>query len=99
MPQRTIEVCYSPMLYPVYKSSESIVVVIDVLRATSAICTAFLYGAKKIIPVATVDQAFDYKQKGYMVGAERDAIKLEGFDFGNSPFHFMDEKISAQGKN
>jgi len=96
MSQRTVEVCYSPMLYPVYKSSESIVVVIDVLRATSAICTAFLYGAKKIIPVATVDEAFDYKQKGYMVGAERDAIKLEGFDFGNSPFHFMDEKIKGQ---
>lgn len=92
----TIEVCYSPMLYPVYKSSESIVVVIDVLRATSAMCTAFYYGAKKIIPVATVDEAFDYKQKGYLVGAERDAIKLEGFDFGNSPFHYMEEKIKGQ---
>ncbi|MEO6882590.1 MAG: 2-phosphosulfolactate phosphatase [Bacteroidia bacterium] len=91
-----VEVCFSPSLYPVYERKESIVVIIDVLRATSAICTAFHHGAEKIIPVATVEEALDYKQKGFLAGAERDAIKVEGFDFGNSPFDYMTERIKGK---
>lgn len=91
-----IEVCHSPALYPVYENKESIVVVIDILRATSAICTAFEYGVEKIIPVATVDEALEYKKKGFLAGAERDAVTVEGFDFGNSPFSFMDGKIKGK---
>src|SRR5689334_15658777 len=92
-PKLKIDACFSPYLYPVYKDSESIVVIIDILRATSAICTAFEYGAEKIIPVATVDEARKYKAEGYLVGAERDAIPVDGFDFGNSPFSYMGEKM------
>ncbi len=91
-----IEVCHSPALYPVYENTESIVVVIDILRATSAICTALEFGADKIIPVATIEEARAYKQKGYLAGAERDAVTIEGFDFGNSPFSYMDEKIKGR---
>ncbi|HEX7415161.1 MAG TPA: 2-phosphosulfolactate phosphatase, partial [Bacteroidia bacterium] len=40
-----IDACFSPYLYPVYADTESIVVVIDVFRATSAICVAFHHGA------------------------------------------------------
>ena len=90
-----IEVCHSPELYRIYENKESIVVVIDILRATSAICTAFEFGAEKIIPVATVDEARAYKQKGFLAGAERDAVKIEGFDFGNSPFSFMNGNIKG----
>src|SRR6478609_907012 len=91
-----IEACFSPYLYPVYKDPEAIVVVIDVLRATSAICTAFEHGAEKMIPVATVEEARTWKEKGYLVGAERDAIPVEGFDFGNSPFSYMTEHVKGQ---
>lgn len=90
-----IDACFSPYLYPVYKDEESIVVIIDVLRATSAICTAFHYGAAKIIPVATVEEAKLLKEKGMLAGAERNAIKVEGFDFGNSPFDYMGENIAG----
>lgn len=92
----SIDACFSPYLYPIYKDPESIVVIIDIFRATSAICTAFEYGADQIIPVATVEEARVYKEKGYLVGAERDAITVEGFDFGNSPFSYMDEKLKGQ---
>ena len=88
-----IDACFSPMLYPIYKDDESIVVIIDIFRATSAICTAFHFGAAKIIPVATVEEAKAYKEKGMLAGAERNAIKIEGFDFGNSPFDYMGENI------
>ena len=49
-----IEVCYSPQSYPLFHNPDSIVVVIDILRATSAITTAFYNGVAKMIPVATV---------------------------------------------
>ena len=91
-----IDVCFSPFLYPVYEKEGQIVVVIDVLRATSAICTAFKYGVEKMIPVATIEEALAYKQQGYLVGAERNAIAIEGFDFGNSPYSYMTDKIKGQ---
>ena len=91
-----IDACFSPFLYPVYAEPDTIVVIIDIFRATSAMCTAFEWGAEKIIPVATVEEARDWKAKGYLTGAERDAIQVDGFDFGNSPFHYMDERIKGQ---
>lgn len=91
-----IDACFSPFLYPVYADSESIVVIIDVLRATSAICTAFHHGAASMIPVATVDEARALKATGMLAGAERDAIKVEGFDFGNSPYDYMGDHVKDQ---
>lgn len=91
-----IEACFSPFLYPVYRDHESVVVIIDVLRATSAICTAFHHGAARIIPVATVEEARKLQEKGYLAGAERDAIKVEGFDFGNSPYDYMGDHVKGQ---
>ncbi len=91
-----IDACFSPALYPVYKDKESIVVIIDIFRATSAICTAFEWGADKIIPVATMEDAASWKAKGYLTGAERDAVQVDGFDFGNSPYHYMDERIKGK---
>ncbi|MBP6334154.1 MAG: 2-phosphosulfolactate phosphatase [Bacteroidia bacterium] len=96
LPQIKIDACFSPYLYPVYKDEESIVVIIDILRATSAICTAFEHGAEKVIPVATVAEAKVYKEKGFLVGAERDGMQVEGFDFGNSPFSYMGPKVKDQ---
>ncbi|HWY12280.1 MAG TPA: 2-phosphosulfolactate phosphatase [Bacteroidia bacterium] len=91
-----IDACFSPHLYPVYADKESIVVVIDVFRATSAICVAFHNGADKIIPVATVEEAMQYKKKGFLAGAERDALKLDGFDFGNSPYDYMGAHVKGK---
>lgn len=92
----TIQTCYSPALFPLFKEENAIVVVVDVLRATSAICTAIHHGVDKMIPVAGLDEARKYKAEGYLVAAERNAIKQEGFDFGNSPFHYIDEDLSGK---
>lgn len=91
-----VDVCLSPQLYPTYHRDDAIVVVIDVLRATSAMCAAFENGVNKIIPVASVAEATEYKQKGYIVGAERNGIPLEGFDFGNSPASYSREQIGGK---
>jgi len=92
----TVDVCLSPYLYPVYHKDESIVVIIDILRATSAMCTAFEFGVDKMIPVASVEEAAEYKKQGFLVGAERNGIALDGFDFGNSPYSYMTESIKGQ---
>lgn len=88
-----VEVCLSPRDFDLYKEGIEIIVVIDVLRATSAICAGIANGVKSIIPVDTIEKAEEYKQKGYLVGAERKGQIVEGFDFGNSPYSFMDSKF------
>ncbi len=96
---RKVEVVPSPALFPVYfENTDCVVVVIDVFRATSAICAAFESGIDSLIPVATLEEAVEYKKKGFLVGAERNAEVVEGFDFGNSPLgfkngHFKDETL------
>jgi 2-phosphosulfolactate phosphatase len=87
--RKKVEVCFSPYLFPLYKEEFDIIVVIDVLRATSAICAAFQNGVKELIPVSTIEEALDYQKKGYLVGAERKGQIVEGFDFGNSPYSYM----------
>ncbi len=88
-----VEVCLTPSLFSEFRNDDAIVVVVDVLRATSAIITAFMHGVKKIIPVATLEEAKAYKEKGYLVAAERDGIVRDFADFGNSPFNFQQDVI------
>ncbi len=90
---RNLDVCLSPSLYHLYDGSESIVVVIDVLRATSSICIAFEHGVRSIVPVATLEESRSYKSKGYLIAAERKGDKVEGFDMGNSPFSYMTPEV------
>jgi 2-phosphosulfolactate phosphatase len=92
---KTIETCFTPTLFEQEKKG-NIIVVIDILRASSSICTAFANGAKAIIPVAEVEEAKDYKTKGYLVASERDGITLDFADFGNSPSNFRRETIEGQ---
>ncbi|MFW6103619.1 MAG: 2-phosphosulfolactate phosphatase [Bacteroidota bacterium] len=95
--QSKLEVVFSPDLFKYYENPEANVVIVDILRATSAICTAFQNGVSQIIPVPTREEARKYKQKGYLVAAERDGRVLDFADFGNSPFNFTSERIG--GKN
>ena len=91
-----VEVCLSPALFEYQKNTEAIVVVVDILRATSSICNAFANGVAEIIPVETRDEAREMKSKGYTVAAERDGFKLDFADFGNSPFNFSKENVEGK---
>jgi len=96
MTKRKLETSFSPALFIPEENLDAIVVIIDVLRASSSICTAFANGAASIIPVTDVAQAQDYKLKGYLVAAERDGYVLDFADFGNSPFNFTKEKVNGR---
>ncbi|MDR1161722.1 MAG: 2-phosphosulfolactate phosphatase [Tannerellaceae bacterium] len=91
-----IDVCFSPALYPAYHNPDSIVVVADIFRATTAIATAFYNGVRSIRPVATVEEARAYKKAGWLVGAERNVQRCDFADFGNSPFDYTPEKVKGK---
>lgn len=94
----SIETCFSPLLFPArMMQGNHIVVVIDVLRATTAFCAAFDRGFRSILPVATLEEARSYKEKGCVVAAEREGNKLDFADFGNSPVAFLRaEKVAEK---
>lgn len=91
-----IEVCYTPQAYSLFHKDDAIVVVIDVFRATSAIVTAFYNGVSKMIPVATVEEAKEYQKNGFLAAAERNGEMIEGFELGNSPFGYMNNKVKGK---
>lgn len=91
-----LEVCLSPAIYGKHADDHNVVVIADILRATSSICAAIHNGVKGIIPVATAEEARAMKQQGYMVASERDGYVLDFADFGNSPFNFIPEIVSGK---
>lgn len=92
-----LEVCLSPALLHLYDLKNSIVVIIDVLRATSTICTALYNGAAKIIPVDEVDKCITLgKQLHAITAGERDGKIAPGLQHGNSPFEYPREFIEGR---
>jgi 2-phosphosulfolactate phosphatase len=77
------------------KVKDSVVIVVDVLRATSVIITAMKNGAKSVVPVQTVEEALETKKKleQVVLGGERKAQKIEGFDLSNSPLEYTHTAI------
>lgn len=86
---RQLYTCLSPALLDLYDISNSVVVIIDVLRATSTIATALYNGAEAVIPVATVPQCIELGAavSGITAG-ERDGKVADGLSYGNSPFEY-----------
>lgn len=89
--------CLSPSLLHLYDVSSSIIVIIDVLRATSTIATALYNGAKSVIPVTTVEECILIgKQIDGITAGERDGTIAEGLAYGNSPFEYPSTFISGK---
>jgi len=79
----------SPALLHLYDITNSVVVIIDVLRATSTIATALNNGAREIIPVDSVRECIRIgKQISAITAGERDGKVAEGLQHGNSPFEY-----------
>jgi 2-phosphosulfolactate phosphatase len=93
---RKIEVCLTPALLGLYDINKRIVVVIDILRATSSIVYGIDNGATAIIPVAQVEDCLNYAEHGYLLAAERNGEVVAGYDFGNSPFSYTKERVAGK---
>ncbi len=87
----------SPALLHLYDVSHAVVVIIDVLRATSTIATALHNGARCVIPVDSVPKCIELgKQLHAITAGERDGKVAEGLEYGNSPFEYPASFISGQ---
>jgi 2-phosphosulfolactate phosphatase len=79
------------------KIKDKIVVIIDMFRATSVIVTALSNGCKEVIPYLTIEETLEhakkFDRKDYILGGERRAIKIEGFDLSNSPLEYTEDVV------
>ena len=85
-------------LIPGAREAEGVVVVIDVFRCFTTEAVAFANGAKEIILVAEIEEAFDLKRKGVgdILMGEVGGKRPDGFDYGNSPFELKDVDLTGK---
>lgn len=97
MNKPNLHTCLSPALLHLYDVRDCIVVVIDVLRATSTIATALYNGAREVIPVDTVERCIQLgRELECITAGERDGQVAQGLQYGNSSFEYPEEFISGK---
>jgi 2-phosphosulfolactate phosphatase len=76
------------------------VFVIDILRATTAMCAALANGAKAVIPVASSEEAVRLAQTigstDLLLAGERNCVRIPGFQLGNSPLEMTGETVRGK---
>ncbi len=81
----------------VSKIENKVVVVIDIFRATSVIVTALNNGCKEVIPYLTIEETLEHTKKlnreDYILGGERNAVKIKDFDLSNSPLEYTGDVV------
>lgn len=94
----TLSTCLSPALLNLYPVKDSIVVIIDVFRATSTIAAALYNGAARVIPVENVDECkiLGSSIDGAITAGERDGKVIEGLQYGNSPAEYPRDFITGK---
>lgn len=79
------------------KLENKIAVVIDMFRATSVIVTALNNGCEEVIPFLTIEETLESSEElnreEYILGGERRAVKIDGFDLSNSPLEYTKEVV------
>ncbi len=93
---KIISTCISPQLLPLHTLENKVAIVVDILRATSSMITAFAYDVASITPVPTLADCRMLKEQGFVTAGERGGHKVDGFDLGNSPFEFMDHQLNGK---
>jgi len=88
-----LDICLSPKLIDNYELDNTAIVIIDVVRASTTICTALSYGVEHLIALDDVEATRKLKNDDYIIAGERNGDKIDGFDLGNSPISFMDRKM------
>ncbi len=76
---------------PAQPDDAAVAVVIDVLRATTTIAYALAQGYRRVLACGELDQARELARRidgGAVLAGERQCVKPEGFDLGNSPREF-----------
>jgi 2-phosphosulfolactate phosphatase len=97
MSKPVLHTVLSPKLLNLYDCANSIVVIIDVFRATSTIATALFNGAARVIPVDTVEKCISIgAQTEGITAGERDGKVIPGLQYGNSPAEYPESFIKGK---
>ena len=92
-----IYLCPSPELYPLYHRAESIVIIVDIFRASTTMVAAFAHGAKGIKAVATTEEAeLEGRRLGALIAAERNIVRCPVAQLGNDPAEYTTELVSGR---
>lgn len=93
-----LDICFTPGGFQAQAYQEYTAVVLDILRATSSITTAFANDCYAVVPVTSVTAAWEYKQQPpqALLAGERQGQCIDGFDLGNSPFEYTRSKVTGQ---
>ena len=94
----SVDVVFTPNLLSICNLSGKTVVVTDILRATTTITVAIANGACSVTPVLTPADAFHFANDApnALIGGEREGIKIDGFDLGNSPLEYTKATVSGR---
>ncbi|MBP1763994.1 MAG: 2-phosphosulfolactate phosphatase [Firmicutes bacterium] len=93
-----VDVAFLPGMLAGKNLSDTVCIVLDIFRATTCMVTAFFNGCNAIIPVLSLDEAHvAAEQTGpVLLAGERQSLKMDGCDLGNSPFDFCRDNIAGQ---
>lgn len=89
----SVSVCMTPALIHLFDLKGKVAVVTDVLRATSAMVTGLQHGVEHIRPISKLDDTKVWADQGYVIAGEREGKVVDGFEFGNSPFSYMTDRV------
>ena len=96
----TLNVHFLPTQVEPSQLAGSVVIVIDLLRASSTICQAIASEATCVVPFLEIDEtrhaAEKFARGEILLGGERQGRIIEGFDLGNSPLEYTPEAVSGR---
>ncbi|MEG0602674.1 MAG: 2-phosphosulfolactate phosphatase [Mucinivorans sp.] len=95
-----IDVLLTPLEISPSSIAGRLVIVVDVFRATTCITAAMANGARRLIPVTTIQEALDLRAKmpsveRVLLGGERKTLKIDGFDLDNSPYSYSRQAVEG----
>lgn len=94
-----VDVHLLPSLVDTAELADQIVVVVDILRATTTMAYALGHGAKAVIPCLEVDEAKGIATKlgaDCILGGERGGVRIREFDLGNSPEEYTPDVVAGK---
>jgi len=82
---------------PAERVSAPVAIVVDVLRATSTMAQALAVGYRRVLCCAEIEEARSLRAElpNALVGGERKAVRIEGFDVGASPREFLEARAET----
>ena len=95
-----VDVAFAPTALTQTQVHGRVVFVIDILRATTAMCAALSHGARAVIPVSSTEEALRLAQTigstDVLLAGERNCVRIPGFHLGNSPIEMSESAVRGK---